>query len=334
MKILRRLIHWTGRLLLGAVLLLLSLWTLGALFYDAHWLWALAGLAAMVAVLLRLRPRWKKIAGLLAIFAAVLAWWFTLTPRNDRDWRPEVAQTASAAFKGDTITLHNVRHFDYRTEEDFTPRWETRTVQLSRLTGVDMFLTYWGSPHIAHPIASFQFADAPAVCFSIETRKEKSEGYSTVRGLYRQFELIYIMADERDVIRLRTNYRTGEDTYLYRVKAAPETVRDLFLSYLERVNALHEKPQWYHALTDNCTTGVRLHIQALGKGSPWDWRLLLNGHVDERAYDLGAFDTSLPFAEFKARSFINERARAADQAPDFSTRIRAGLPGFSPAGLR
>ena len=137
-----------------------------------------------------------------------------------------MAQEPWAEINGDEVTLHNVRNCDYRTETDYTPRWETRTVRLSQLTGIDLAINYWGSPWMAHPIASFQFADAPPLCFSIETRKEIGESYSAIGGLYRQFELIYIVADERDVIRVRTNFRHGEDVYLYRTTgAAGESAR-------------------------------------------------------------------------------------------------------------
>ena len=181
--------------------------------------WAFA-LAVLVMIIFAHGAR-RKLGGTFFGFALVLAWWITLKPSNNRGWQPDVAQTAWAEVKGDEVTLHNVRNCDYRTEADYTPRWETRTVRVSQITGVDLAINYWGSPWMAHPIASFQFADAPPVCFSIETRKEIGESYSAIGGLYRQFELIYIVADERDVIRVRTNYRRGEDIYLYRIPLHP-----------------------------------------------------------------------------------------------------------------
>lgn len=330
LRLLGRVLGWVFTVL---TLLILAVWTAGALYFDGplgrlNVLLSAVVLLALLAVVFFVRPGALKVSVFLAICGGVAAWWFTLQPSNDRQWQSDVARTPWAETDGENITLHNLRNCEYRTESDYTPRWETRTVRLSQLTGLDFFINYWGSPHIAHPIASFQFADGPPVCFSIETRKEVGETYSAIAGFYRRYELVYVMADERDVVRVRTNFRTSEDVYLYRFKTPPEVARALFVDYLRTANQLHKEPVWYNALTDNCTTGVRLHSKAIGTARPWDWRLLLNGHMDERAYELGTLDTSLPFAELKRRSHINERGRAAGDAPDFSARIREGLPGF------
>jgi hypothetical protein len=259
------------------------------------------------------------------LFAGVLIWWLTLSPTNDSDWQPDVAEEAWADIRGDEVTLHNVRNCDYRTNTDYTPHWETRTVRLSQITGIDLAIDYWGSPWIAHPIASFQFADAPPLCFSIEIRKKLGQTYSTIGGLYRQFELIYIVADERDVIRVRTNYR-NEDIYLYRTTVSPAQARERFLEYIHSLNALRNKPRWYNAITTNCTTSIRTQHPA-NERVPWDWRILLNGKGDELLYERHVIVTSgLPFAELKTRSLIDNRARAANDSPDFSKLIREGLP--------
>jgi hypothetical protein len=156
---------------------------------------------------------------------------------------------------------------------------------------------------IAHPIVSFQFADAPPLCFSIEIRRKLGQTYSTIGGLYRQFELIYIVADERDVIRLRTNYRK-EDVYLYRTTVSPGRARERFLEYIHSLNALRTKPRWYNAITTNCTTSIRAQ-HPRNERVPWDWRILLNGKGDELMYERHAIVTGgLPFAELKARSLI------------------------------
>jgi hypothetical protein len=258
----------------------------------------------------------------------VLIWWLTLSPTNDGDWQPDVAQKAWADIQGDEVTVHNVRNCDYRTDTDYTPHWETRTVRLSQITGIDLAIDYWGSPWIAHPIASFQFADAPPLCFSIEIRKKLGQTYSTVGGLYRQFELIYVVADERDVIRVRTNYR-NEDIYLYRTRVSPAQARERFLEYIHSLNALRNKPRWYNAITTNCTTSIRTQHPA-NERVPWDWRILLNGKGDELLYERHVIVTGgLPFAELKTRSLIDMRARAANDSPDFSKLIRVGLPGLA-----
>jgi hypothetical protein len=310
-----------------------GLWAFGAVSYDLPWP-ALRQPAAIGFALLVCAAVWrmggcrKKLAAMFAGFLMVLAWWLTLRPSNGRDWQPDVAQTAWAEINGDSVTFHNVRNCDYRTETDYTPRWETRTVRLSQITGIDMAINYWGSPWMAHPIVSFQFADTPPLCFSIETRKEKGESYSAVGGIYRQYELIYVVADERDVIRVRTNYRKGEDIYLYRLTMAPEQSRGRFMEYIRSLNRLRDHPRWYNAVTTNCTTSIRAQHDA-SKRPPWDWRILVNGKGDEMMFERGTIQTGgLPFAELKSRSLIDERAREADGAPDFSTRIRQGLPGF------
>jgi hypothetical protein len=232
---------------------------------------------------------------------------------------------AWAEINGDEFTFHNVRNCDYRTDTDYTPRWETRTVRLSQITGIDLAIDYWGSPWIAHPIVSFQFADTPPLCFSIEIRKTVGQSYSTIGGLYRQYTLIYVVADERDVIRLRTNYR-HEDIYLYHTTVPPDRARERFLEYVHSLNALQANPRWYNAITANCTTSIRTQHPTKER-VPWDWRILLNGKADEMMYAHGAFVTGgLSFAELKAHSLINARAKAADASPDFSELIRVGLP--------
>jgi hypothetical protein len=186
---------------------------------------------------------------------------------------------------------------------------------------VDLAITYWGSPWIAHPIASFQFSDSLPIAISIETRKAVGQTYSALRGFYRQYQLIYIPADERDIIRVRTNYRPGEEVYLYHTTASAERARAIFLEYLKHLNRLHEHPKFYNAITDNCTTNIRVaNVGAAGgKAAPWNWRILLNGKGDELLYERGMIDRSLPFAALKEQSLINKRAQAAGASEDFSS---------------
>ena len=307
---------------------LCAAWAVGALYFDFPKAGAFAAILfviALLATVLFVRGQLLKLAIVFGAFAVVVSWWLTLEPSNDRRWQLDVAQTAWAETNGDEVTIHNVRNCDYRTATDFTPRWETRTVRLSQITGIDLAINYWGSPWIAHPVVSFQFSDGLPLCFSIETRKTIGQQYSTLAGLYRQYTLIYVVADERDVIRLRTNYRR-EDIYLYHTLASPEQARQRFREYISALNALHENPRWYNAVTHNCTTSIRAQ-RAAKLRTPWDWRILLNGKADELLYQDHAIATGgLPFAELKLRSLIDERARAADQDPDFSRIIREGLP--------
>jgi Domain of unknown function (DUF4105) len=290
---------------------------------------ALGLVAATAALALLVRPRRRGVLAAAGLLAAVAAWWLAIPPALHRDWQPDVAALPWAEIEGDAVTVHNVRNNDYRSEQDYSVRYEDRRLALSDLRSLDLFLSYWGSPAIAHTIASFGFADGQQLAISIETRKEKGEEYSAVKGFFKQYELIFVVADERDVIRLRTNHR-GEDVYLYRLRARPAVARRLLLSYLGEINRLRERPEWYNALTHNCTTAIR-GLAPPGTVARWPhWKVFLNGHLDELMYDRGVVDRSLPFTELRARSRVSHRAQAADQALDFSRRIREGLPGVAP----
>jgi len=230
-----------------------------------------------------------------------------------------------AFIDGDRVRITGVRNFEYRSETDFTPHWETRTFDLSKITGADIFLSYWGSPTIAHTIMSWEFAEGPPLAISIETRRERTETYSAVRGFFREYEIYYVAADERDLIGLRTNHR-GEDVYLYRLRIPPERARALLLDYVKTMNALRDQPAWYNAFSDNCTTSIRMHTKAVGGFAGIDWRLLATGYLDRMLYDGGAVDTRLPFEQLKAAGRVTERAKAAGRDPDFSERIRDAVP--------
>ena len=281
----------------------------------------------MLLLPLLLRSRRRGLLAALGLFALALLWYLSIPPSNSRDWQTDVALLPWAEIRGDLVTVHNIRNCDYRSETDYTCRYYDRTFDLRKLASVEMFLVHWGSPWIAHPIMSFGFGDDGYLAISIETRKEKGEEYSAVKGFFRQYELTYVVADERDVIRLRTNYRK-EEVHLYRLrgKGGLTLARNVFLDYLAEVNRLHDHARWYNALTTNCTTAIRTHTAPYASSSLLDWRIIVNGTLDEMLYEMGSVDRSLPFPELKRRSYINPVAQAADTAPDFSRRIRAGLP--------
>jgi hypothetical protein len=316
----------------GFVVLLLTLWAAAAFYFDVRLPWlrvplTVAYLLGVLAVWIWVKGRWGKIGLTAGGFALVLAWWLMLRPSNDRPWQPDVVVLAYADIDGRLVTLHNIRNCDYRTETDFDVRHYDKTFDLDRIRTADMFMVYWGSPHIAHTMVSFGFEGGDHVCFSIETRKENGEAYSAVKGLFRQFELVYIAADERDVVRLRTNYRPGEEVYLFRLTASVEQVRRLFLDYLRRLNSLRQRPEWYSAFTHNCTTSIRTQRAAADR-APWDWRMLANGYGDQLLYERGMIATNRPLAELKEQCHINARAQSADKADDFSRRIRRAVPGI------
>jgi hypothetical protein len=308
--------------------------TLAVYFADTHAgprrvtaaLWVLATAAAMGLI----RPHRLRFGALAALFVAVVLWFFSLAPSNDRDWSAECAHVPSAVLDGNRLMVRNVRNFAYRTETDFTPRWEGRQYDLAAVDSADLFLVYWGSPHIAHVMISFGFRDGRHLCVSIEARKERTESYSAVEGFFRQFELLYVVADERDLVRLRTTYRAGEDVYLYRTDLSPAQARAALESYLGAANSLAAAPQFYNALTSNCATNVLEHARRGGAAARLTTDVLLSGHADRQAYREGRLDRSIPFDELKRRSLINPAARAAGDDVNFSARIRAGLPDPRP----
>jgi hypothetical protein len=333
-------VRLAGLLALGLLLLGSAGWGVLALWYFDHKTFAvraalaaafaLVSLAALAALAL---PdwRWHALAAYAALFA-LLAWrWSGIEPSNDRDWKPETARLARATIAGDQVTLHNIRNFDYRSESDFTPAYYDRTFDLKQLDSVDLVASYWMGPAIAHVFLSFGFA-GQHVAISVEARSERSEGYSSIKGFFRQYELFYVVADERDVIRVRTNYRRDppENVYLYRLRGSQDDARRLFLEFLHEVNSLGERPEFYNTVITNCTANIWLHSRVVPGRLPYSWRILVSGHVPELLYDKGRLDTSMPFAELKRRSRINEPAKAADKAEDFSRRIRAHLPELTP----
>ena len=287
-------------------------------------------LVAMSLILAGLRrgKRWCWGAFLGSFAMVITAWWLLIPPSNSRNWQPDVTVLPWAEVRGSHVTVHNIRNCDYRTETDYTVSHYDRCFDLTKLQSVDLFLVYWGSPSIAHTMLSFGFEDGSHLCFSIETRKEVGEEYSAVKGFFKQFELTYVVADERDLVRLRTNYRTGEDVYLYRFNVSMEFARKVLLDYLREVNSLKDRPQWYRAILTNCTTSILRHTSPFNPDARFDWRLIANGYLDEMLYERGKLDQTLPFAELKQRSLINQRAKAADKAGDFSRLIRVGLPGM------
>ena len=287
-----------------------------------------ASLAALVALALR-RWRWRALAAYLALFAAVLMWFFSIEPSNERDWLTENAVLPHATIDGDAVTVHNIRNFSYRTETDFTPAYYDKRFDLSKFEGVDLVASYWMGPHIAHVFLSFAFAGGDHLAISIEARKEKGEGYSTVNGFFRQYELYYVVADERDVIGLRTNHRQDppEQVYVYRLQGNVDAGRRLFMEYMAQINALAKRPAFYNSLTTNCTTNIWLHSRVNPEHVPFDWKILASGHVPEFLFEQGRLaGGGLNFAEVQRRAFVNARAQAAGDAADFSRRIRDAGP--------
>ena len=328
------------RKIVVAMAALASVWAVTALYFDVRIAWLRSPVACLYlcivgAIVGFTRANRRGILLWVGSLILVVAWWLSLAPSNTRAWQPDVAKLPWVERRVNVVTIHNVRNFAYRTETDYIEHWEARTVDLSQIQGVDLFLTHFGSLLIAHATVSFQFRDAAGkdtyLAMSIEQRKTIGQTYSTLRGFFRQYELIYLVADERDVVRLRTNFRKGEDVRLYHTLTKPDDARHLFLQYLQWIEDLRLHPHWYNALTDNCTSSVTSYLARnhVGGLSRWDWRLLLNGLGDEMLYDYGDLATGgLSFKTLSGQALINDEAKSLGDDPNFSRDIRRGHPGF------
>ena len=326
-----------GALLPALVVLGTGAWGVLALWFFDDASAALRGTLAVSFALVTcatlaalLSGRWRRRALLLfsAALTVLLVCWFRLSPTNDRNWQTEVALLPYATFAGEQVTVHNIRNFDYRSENEFTVGHYDKTFDLRQLDSVDLVAVYWMGPKIAHIFLSFGFAGRDYLAISIEARKPAGEGFSTLKGFFRQYELYFVVADERDVIRVRTNYRMNppEQAHLYRLRGDRADARRLFIAYLNQINALREQPEFYNSLTTNCTTNIWMLARVNPDHPPFSWKILVSGYLPEYLYEMGRIDSSLPFDQLQQRSIINSRARAADQAADFSQRIREAQP--------
>ncbi|MCD9007620.1 DUF4105 domain-containing protein [Luteimonas sp. XNQY3] len=336
---------WRGvlRALLCVAAGVFVLWGIGALWYQAplRWLWlwlavwSVLGVATLRALAGRMpqpHRRRVRVAGLVAALA-LLGWWQTVRPMHDRDWADDVTRLLDARVDGSRVTLHNVRNFDWTRDGDPAPRWETRSYDLDRLASADLVLSYWMGPAIAHTLVSFGFDDGSRVVFSLEIRKERQESFSAIGGFFKQFEAVLIAADERDIVRVRSNVR-GENVHLYRLAIPREQLRTLFLAYVDEAGTLRQAPHFYNTVTSNCTTIVFDIARHIAPGLPLDIRLLLSGWFAQYAYAHGGLAGQGTFAQLETAGRITERARAADRDPGFSRAIRRGVPGIPDAETR
>lgn len=335
-----RIIHYTVITVLLVIVAIMTAWAAFAVYYsnlpgEEHLRLGLAVLLTVttLAAFIFLPRRGRTLVWFLVVFAGVVAWWMTIPASNTRHWEREVAREPYATMEGNSITIHDIRNFHYRTEKDFDPIYYDKTFDLNKLDSADLIAVYWMGDAIAHVMISFGFQSKDFIAFSIETRKEQGEEYSTIKGFFKQYELTYVVGDERDLIRVRTDYRKPqEDVYLYRLRGSPKRVREIFMAYIRQINAMKQKAEWYNTLTTNCTTSIIRLMRITGGHVRYNWKILLSGYTPQYAYELGALDTRIPFDELKRRSYINPRAHAIGDDPDFSRKIREGLPLMKETG--
>ncbi len=328
-----RFVHIVSRVLVTLIVSAAAIWGAFALWYQvpggdalrilAVALWTVLSLAMLVAL-------WRRrtalgLLGFSAAFAVLLVWWQQIPPSNDYIWADDVAQMTTGTVDGDRVALHNVRNFEWRSDSDYTQRWETRHYDLDHLTSVDMIMSYWSGPAIAHMLVSFGFDEVEHVVFSVEIRRKQGENFSEIGGFFKEFELSILAADERDVIRVRTNVR-GEDDYLYRIKMPASAMRSLFLAYIDQANRLADTPRFYNTVTANCTTLVYHMLKRIVGYLPLSYSLLLTGYLPQYVYRIGGLASAYSFEELRARGRITERAKAADLSGSFSADIRRGIP--------
>jgi hypothetical protein len=320
-------LQWLLPALMLAIASLITLWMVGAIYFDIcrgakwgrflAWGWAVG----VIAVFAAWQPLWQPFAALLIVAALFVGWWLQQKPSHDREWEPSVAMLPSAVREGDVVTIKNVRNFEYRSLDDFTPRYELRTFHLANFLAADIVFFNWGSPWMSHPVLVFDFGPDGRVCVSAEVRYRKGQKYSVVRSLYRQQELIFLIADERDVILSRTKYGQPQEAHLYRFNARTEELRTAFLDYVGAINSLHDNPRWYHGLCANCTTTF---YRLPGSRCRFDWRVIANGRLDRALYDAGRLDRSLPFPDLHRVAYLNDVANSAPEI-GFGDHIRREL---------
>jgi len=267
----------------------------------------------------------KYILILLAVFVAVFILAnFLIKPSNDRDWAPDQQILPHADTEGSLITIHNIRNFSYTSATSYTAEYYDKTFDTDKIKRVWYVVEpFSGVPGSAHTFLSFEFENDEYVSISAEIRKEKGESFHPLRGMLRQYELMYVIADEKDVIKLRSNYRK-DLVYVYPIKTTPEKARVLFVGMIERANNLREKPEFYNTLTNTCTTNIVAHVnEIVPKRVPFfNLRILFPANSDKLAYDLGLIDTDLSFEEARKKFFINDRALKYADDPEFSKKIR------------
>lgn len=329
-----KIIKWLSLILL---LIATTLWSVLAIYFGDSQTntlqtslavaFGMFGLATLVSLGFPQQRKRFLLAYVISFIVILCVWCLAVQPSNKRQWQTDVNKLPFATIDGNIVKVYNIRNMDYRSETDYTPAYYDKSFDLTQLKNIDLFAVYWMGPAIAHTIISFNFGDKDHLAVSIEARKELNEGYSTIKGFFRQYELTYIVADERDVIRLRTNFRNNppEQVYLYSIRPYQDNPKRLFLEYIRKINELHYNPAFYNTLLDNCTTSIWFNTRVNPVHLPFSWKILLSGYVPEYLYESKVLDTRIPFEQLQQRVHINSVAKTLDNSPDFAQAIRATL---------
>ena len=328
-----KILNYLGGLATILLLAVAAVWGILALWYRLPFVettkiaacgtFALIGLVTVIAQFTKHRRQWLVV--FVAVFAALLLWWNTIDPPKDGNWSPDVARQVTGVIEGDILTLTDIRAFEWRDKTDFVEKWTTETYYLSEVQTVDIFLSYWGDPDIAHFILSFGFSDGDYLAWSIEVRREIGGKFSPVADFFKSNSLVILATKEEDVIGVRSNIR-GEDVQIFRVRATPHTARNLLEEYVRDANALVENPRWYNSISTNCTTVIYKMLALAGEGIPFDWRIVVNGYLPEMMHERATVNTNVSVSELRELGRITPRALTAGLGPEFSNAIRQGVP--------
>lgn len=322
-------VRWALYVLLAIAALGSGIWSTLALWYQLPGGTAVRGMASIVWAVFVLglakvgwsHHRYLFIGLYMLGLAIMLMWSRSITPSNHRDWADDVSRSMTGSIQGSQVTLYNVRDFTWRTDKDYDVHWETRHYDLDHLSSADLVLSSWGMPGIVHALVSFGFDNGSHVVFSVEVRRQRNQSFSSIGGFFKYFERAIVAADERDVIRVRTNVRDEVD-HLYRLRMSKPAMRALFLSYVREANELAIKPAFYNTVTSNCVTIVFGMAKQINPKLPYDYRLLLTAYLPSYLYEAGALDKRYPLDVLTRQGNITARARATGPGDDFSRAIR------------
>ncbi|GLQ34419.1 membrane protein [Amylibacter marinus] len=311
-------------LLIALGIAVLAFWGFGAIWFRGlPVLGVLYGILALAAIWGVYSADFRFWIGFALASVVLCIWWIRIEPRLDLNWQEALRHTVTGQIEGDIVRLHNIRDFDWQADGTVNARWYDDDFRLSEIASVDVILSYWDSPRIAHTLVSFGFQDGRYVTFSVEIRKQVGQEFSTIGGFFKEYELAFVAATERDIVRLRTSVRDPrEEVYLYPIKTTLEDRIDLFKAYVERANQLAGTPEFYHTITANCTTVVYALVKQFRPDVRFDKSILVSGDLPEMFEKRDMLDWDAPLGDVRARARINARADAVTGAEEFSHKIR------------